>query len=330
MTPETPPELRQHAPAHEDPGEDPSLRTFLDELGSHPAADTRMGRARTRLLDSAERLTTWGPLGPVAEVGWRVYRRDQQIAGTVLAAAVAYRVFIWFLPLALVAVAGLGLLSSDANQVAADAGVSGYVAHSVAQASTATSLFARVTLIVSGSVVFLYESYALLRTLRAVSAFAWRIPVSPMRRPAQQTLMFLALSGALLVVLNLTPRLTVLLPLHLGFLLAIGALLIVPLYYVLLSHFVLPNRAPHWLAFVPGAILLYVTYGAVHLLASLVIVPWVAHKQATYGVLGVAAGLLFTIFIFARVLELGFSLNAVLCEQRVTIPAHRLRRRIWR
>jgi uncharacterized BrkB/YihY/UPF0761 family membrane protein len=284
-----------------------------------------MGRARTRLLDSAERLTTWGPLGPVAEVGWRVYRRDQQIAGSVLAAAVAYRIFIWLLPLALVAVAGLGLFTSDATHVAADAGVTGYMAQSVSQATNSTSLFARVAVIVSGSVVFLYESYALLRTLRAVSAFAWGIPVRAMRRPAQQILLFLGFSAALLLVLNLTPKITDLLPLPFGFLTALASLLIVPLYYVLISHFVLPNRAPNWSAFLPGAALVYVTYAVVHLLAALVIVPWVAHKQATYGVLGVAAGVLFTMFIFARVLELGFSLNAVLCEQGIAIPTDRAR-----
>jgi hypothetical protein len=41
--------------------------------------------------------------------------------------------------------------------------------------------------------------------------------------------------------------------------------------------------------------------------------------------LGVAAGVLFTMFIFARVIELGCSLNAVLCEQHVVIPTRRTR-----
>jgi uncharacterized BrkB/YihY/UPF0761 family membrane protein len=49
--------------------------------------------------------------------------------------------------------------------------------------------------------------------------------------------------------------------------------------------------------------------------ATLVVVPWVAHKQATYGVLGISAGMLFLMFVFGRIIEISFSLNAVLVEQ---------------
>ena len=49
---------------------------------------------------------------------------------------------------------------------------------------------------------------------------------------------------------------------------------------------------------------------------SLFLFPWLAGRQATYGVLGVAAGLLFSFFLFGRTAELAAALNAELSENR--------------
>ena len=305
---------------------DVSFRGYLDELSSRPVKNSRLDRARTKLLDSAERLTTWGPLGPIAETGWRVWRRDQEIAGSVLAAALAYRVFIWLLPLALVLVAGFGFTGrSFTAHALSDLGVTGYVSESVSNTAHSGSWFGRVVIIVSGTIVFLYESYVLLRTLRAISAFSWHMRVRPLRRPAQQVLFFLGISLVLVVGLALTNKIAGSLFFPLGLIVAIASLLIVPAYVVLVSMVLLPNRAAKWTAFVPGALLVYATYTLAHLLATLVVVPWVAHKQATYGVLGISAGMLFLMFIFGRVIELACSLNAVLEEQRRGTAAARER-----
>jgi uncharacterized BrkB/YihY/UPF0761 family membrane protein len=324
MTSEPPPALHDDAPPDDGAHDNPSLRGYLDELASRPIRDSRVDRARTRVLDTAERLTTWGPLGPIAESGWQVWRRDREIAGSVLAAALAYRIFIWLLPLALVLVAGLGFAgSSDASSAVNDLGVSGLVAQSVSSTAQSGNWFGRIALIISGTIVFLYESYVLLRTLRAISAFSWRIPVRPMRNPARQTLFFLGLSVVLLVVLALTNKIAGYLFFPLGLVIAVASLLVIPAYIVMVSMVLLPHRATSWTAFIPGAILVYATYALVHVLATLLVVPWVAHKQATYGVLGISAGLLFLMFVFGRVVELAFSMNAILEEQRRATRAPR-------
>ena len=155
-----------------------------------------------------------------------------------------------------------------------------------------------------------------MRTLRAISAFSWHMRVRPMRKPHTQVLLFLGLSLALVVGLALTNKIAAVLVFPLGLLLAIASLLIVPAYVVVISLVLLPSRAARWTAFIPGALLVYATYALVHLLATLLVVPWVAHKQATYGVLGISAGLLFMMFVFGRVIELACSLNAVMDEQR--------------
>ena len=147
--------------------------------------------------------------------------------------------------------------------------------------------------------------------------------VRPMRRPPRQVLFFLGLSVLLLVVLSLTNRIVGALSFPLGLIAAIASLVVVPAYVVIVSVVLLPNRATSWTAFIPGALLVYGTYAIVHLLATLVLVPWVAHKQATYGVLGISAGLLFLMFVFGRVIELACSLNAILEEQRQAAGARR-------
>lgn len=322
--PEPPPE-HNNDPA---PGlggrQDLTLRDYIDELGSRPSTDSRIDRARTRFVDTAERLTTWGPLGSWSEIGWQVWRRDQLIAGSVLAAALAYRIFIWLLPLALVIVAVLGLFGrAAALQGTTDLGLSSYVATSVAQGATAGSLIGRIILIISGSLVFLYESYVLLRTLRAISAFAWRTEVRPMRHAARQTSIFLGMSLALVVILSLTNKITGALSFPFGLVAAVAVLAAVPTYLVLVSGMLLPNRARTWREFLPGALLIYASYTAAHLVATLLVVPWVAHKQATYGVLGISAGMLFLMFVFGRIIELSFSLSAVMSEGRTANAAAR-------
>ena len=56
--------------------------------------------------------------------------------------------------------------------------------------------------------------------------------------------------------------------------------------------------------------------GAIGLFNSLVLFPWLAEREETYGVLGVAAGLLFGFFLVGRTMELAAALNATLAEER--------------
>src|SRR6185503_11222256 len=65
--------------------------------------------------------------------------RDTEVAGGIIAGALAYRFFIWALPFALVLVAGLGIASDAASRSPTDAaksfGLAGLVSNSVASAA---------------------------------------------------------------------------------------------------------------------------------------------------------------------------------------------------
>jgi len=89
-----------------------------------------------------------------------------------------------------------------------------------------------------------------------------------------------------------------------------------PLLWLALSWFLLPHRAQHWTELIPGALLLGLGVGAIGLFNTLVLFPWLVEREETYGVLGIAAGLLFGFFLIGRTMELAAALNATLAEDR--------------
>ena len=89
-----------------------------------------------------------------------------------------------------------------------------------------------------------------------------------------------------------------------------------PLLWLLLSWFLLPHGAERWPDLVPGALLVGVGVAAISLFNTLVLFPWLSEREETYGVLGVAAGLLFGFFLIGRTIELAAALNATLVEDR--------------
>lgn len=171
--------------AHEPDRDVPeSLAELLSELTNRPVGDRRLDRIRARSVAFAERKTSAGPMRSIAEIGWLAARRDASVGGTVLAGALAYRIFIWLLPLALVLVLGLGFVAGstkDAADLLRNAGITGFLSKSVSTASENTSGWALVTGLIVGLFVLLYQSYALLRAVRAVTSLAWRLPSAPLR-----------------------------------------------------------------------------------------------------------------------------------------------------
>jgi uncharacterized BrkB/YihY/UPF0761 family membrane protein len=282
-----------------------TLAALIGDLGGRPLPEGRLGRLQARAVALAERLTTWGPVGPLAEMGWRIFRRDQSIAGSVMASALAYRLFIWILPLALLLVAGLGpvadAIGGDPADYVEDAGLPSYVAESVGAATDGLTPLGLVAVLVSTSVVLLYETYVLLRALRAVSAFSWGVPVRSLRHPVPATLTLLGLLVGLLAVGALTGRIADAAGgLPFGWILAIVSLTAAPILFVLMFVMVLPH----------------VMVGAIHLFNALILYPWVGHKEATYGALGVAAGIMLSLFVTSRALVVATALNAVLQDDR--------------
>src|SRR5690242_13039941 len=73
------------------------------------------------------------------DAAFEMVDRDSEVGGGIIAGALAYRLFIWLLPLALVAVAGLGLAADSQSQspreAAGSLGVQSLVSSSIASAA---------------------------------------------------------------------------------------------------------------------------------------------------------------------------------------------------
>jgi uncharacterized BrkB/YihY/UPF0761 family membrane protein len=302
-----------------DTGTPQSLAELLSELTNRPIGERRVDRLRARVVAHAERKTSAGPLKPIAEITWLALRRDAAVGGTVLAGALAYRIFIWLLPLALVVVLGLGLLAGSAADAAAilrDAGLTGFLAKSVSTAAEETRGWALVTGLVVGLVVLVYQSYALLRAARAVTALAWRLPVRPPASPLRATLLFLTWMVAFTVTASSITALRANLDQPLELLTTVVSYVVLPAFWVVLSWSLLPHAADRWTSLVPGALVVGTAMTLISLFNALLLFPWLSRQEETYGVLGVAAGLLFSFFLVGRAIELAAALNAVLSERR--------------
>ncbi len=298
-----------------------SLVDQLAELSSRPVGDGRVDRTRAKAIALAHRATTWGPFEPVAEIGWRTLRRDASIGGSVLGAALAYRIFVWLLPFALALILTLALVAGqDQGNIAElvdNAGLTGFVAQSVAGAAEGTAGWAVVSALVVTLFVLVYQSSVLLRSIRAVTALAWGLRVSRVPAPTRSSFLFLAWLVAFVVVASSTAPIRHALPFPLDLVVNLVAYTAgLPLLWFLLSWFLLPHRAAHWHELVPGALVVGIGVGAIGLFNSLVLFPWLTEREETYGVLGVAAGLLFGFFLVGRTMELAAALNATLAEER--------------
>src|ERR1700728_1656580 len=124
------------------PASKESVRDRVHHLRER-AARTRAG-IEARRADSAS-----------IDTAFEAVERDAQSGGGVLAAAVAFRFFMFLVPYAFVMVTGFGLASSAAGQDPRDAaraaGIGGLLASAVASTST-MSLWNRIVALVIGGV----------------------------------------------------------------------------------------------------------------------------------------------------------------------------------
>lgn len=300
------------------PDNEPTFAETIRELANQDTGSGRLARRRKRVLEQAEGWTTVGPLAPAAEVVWGVHRRSLRVGGSALAALVAYRLFVWLLPFALVVVFLIDLFRDeplDPRRATDGFGVAGYVGASISQATAVTGGPGLVSGAVIGGLVLLYATYALLRALRVVHALIWQTRLTRVPRPLPATLFGLTMLVGILVGRGLLDGLADRLPGPLRVLFELGTYAVVPLLWLVLSHR-MPNRASRWADLVPGALLVMVGGAVIHALVVLVLFPYLEQKAATYGGLGLAAGLMLALYGIGWLVTASAALNAELVDRR--------------
>ena len=297
-------------PALGSPPEAPN-RTSREEreLGRREALEARARALRERAEAERRRHAS------VAAV-FELVDRDGEVGGGIIAGALAYRLFIWLLPFALVGVAGLGIGADTADetpeQAASSLGLGGLVTNSVAGAANSS---ARWYALGVGIPALLLATRSVLRTMIVAHRLVWADARAAAPRPtATATLKLLGL----LVGFFATAAVVSFLHARVGGLGVIGTIAAVAAYagLWLLVSLDLPHRETPWTALLPGVALFALGIEVLSVVTAYVIAPYAATKGGTYGALGIAAGLLLGLFLVGRLVVVSAELNATLWERR--------------
>jgi uncharacterized BrkB/YihY/UPF0761 family membrane protein len=276
---------------------------------------TRLGSWIERAQNVGKRVELLRGRHASVDLGMSVLERDSSIGGGLLAGALAYRFFVLLLPTALLLVSALGLYADAADKstssVAKDAGLHGLIASEVASSSSSRA----------GWIIFLLMLpavlYALAKLYRAVAvmhAIAWH----GSGRRVRTTPKGVALLGlALLVTVGAADlagwarRSN-----GAGGVAALAAYLAVVGASWLVVSMQLPHGEVPWHALLPGACLVALGLLVVNVFNVYVTARTVENQANTYGALGIAAALLFSLVLVGRVIVVSAELSASLADRR--------------
>jgi membrane protein len=248
-------------------------------------------------------------------VGFTVVERDSHVGGGLLAGALAYRLFVLLLPTALLLVSGLGLYAGASDkspgEVAEEAGLNGLIASEVASAASGR---ARGLVFVLMIPAVLYATATLYRSLAKVYALVWQGSARGVRttpRGVGTLLAAFAFQFAAVEMVGWIRRND-----QLG---GIGALAV---YLILMggAWLVVSTQLPHrnvgWTALIPGSVLFGLGLLFVNVFNVYVTTRLVEGRADTYGALGIATALLFSLVLVGRVMIVSAELNASLDDRR--------------
>src|SRR6516164_1545576 len=166
------------------------------------------GQARQRLASERARLqqelNTRRQRSGAVDAGFLVQELDARVGGGILAGALAFRIFLFMVPVVYVIFTVLGVVSRalghDPAQLAKDAGITGVLAGTVVKVAD-QSAWTLAALVVGAVVTMLITAGGLLKALYVVHWLIWRVPrVKPAGLAPMLVLIGLALAGSALGV----------------------------------------------------------------------------------------------------------------------------------
>ncbi|MGN6694673.1 MAG: YhjD/YihY/BrkB family envelope integrity protein [Aquihabitans sp.] len=308
------------APAAPDDGSAPAVDDALHAetatQGAAPAKGVAGLRHRaTSLTDQGKKLVdeTRSTVPPV-DIGFSAVERDSHIGGFLLAGAIAFRLFVFVLPMYLLALVIAGAIfaySPDTTKDVADsAGMSKYMASSIGDAAQ-TSHKSLWLLIPVTLYAMISAGRSVEKAIAAAHARAWGIPL-PKRKPHYVVLGVLGFALSILTATRIVSiiRHGALVPVSM----ALGAAIYFGLW--LLASIALPRRqGVSWVALVPGAILMGVGTQLLYLFNVLYLNHKIQSASAAYGALGVAASALLWLYLLGRLMVASPVLNATIWQR---------------
>jgi membrane protein len=295
------------------------------DTGADPAG--RVGRQLAKWRLRADRLAKEyeqsAQAHPILGIPVIFFGRYAARQGVLLASAVAFRLFLWLVPLALLAAGILAKVASDdggdIESAAKQAGVTGAASQQVVS-SLREGNRSWVVAVLTGAVLFLWATRTLMRNLTVVHAHAWDVPV-PRRKQKDVLLASLGFAIAWIVIFSFTAalhRYKGALPHSTGLLVGVlfeaGA--VGGLWYLLSLR--LPNRRHDWLDLVPGAVVFGLGMAVMAAVGRIYLPARIAHSSAIYGSLGVASVMLAWLLLIGQLIVTAALSNTMWSDYRAT------------
>jgi uncharacterized BrkB/YihY/UPF0761 family membrane protein len=266
----------------------------------------------------ASRATEWATglreRSVVADAAFVVYERDRACAGTVLGSAIAFRLFLFFVPCVVLGVGVLGLFSGYvAAESITDAGsISGALATNI-RAAHDQSKTASLISVATGLFLMASAGRSLSKSLVASSNLAWSangVVTAKVKAIAAITGVMLSLILVSFVIGKIRDEWGI------GFAsLSFGAGFVVYLFLFMLLMATLPRGTTDPGAILPGAALVAALVVGLQAVSQLYIPSRISGASDLYGGIGVTVVALGWLFIVGRTLSFSFSLNAALFDR---------------
>jgi uncharacterized BrkB/YihY/UPF0761 family membrane protein len=258
----------------------------------------------------------------VLDAAFQVGEHDREVAGGLLAGAIAFRLFLWLVPFAVVVVTVVGWIAQDLDLTQSDLarrfGIAGVVARYVGDAAVQSTGTLALVLVLS-LYALVIASRSSLRALRLAYLLAWGMPIVRFAGSTVTALCFAGGAIGLIVVAGVinTFRATHTGP---GLVLMFLLMLVVGAVWVFASW-----KLPHPTdvpvrALVPGAVVMAVGIEVLHIATVLYYANRITHSSELYGGLGAAVGLLAWLYLLGRLMIGSAVINASLWRRSHPVP----------
>ena len=250
---------------------------------------------------------------PALDVGLRLYERDRESAGTVVSSAIAFRLFLFFIPLLLFVVGLAGFVSNVVTPPdAGDAGVSGGLARQINDALSQPQSTRWIAVLV-GLVGMVTYGRTLTKTLVAASCLAWRLPVRRGASPKITGALVGLIAGGTLMAVVVT-RIRHDFGLAFAGMSFLAAVTVYTLGWLLVSV-LLPRATTDPGAGLPGAVVVGLTVVGMQAVSQLYLPSKFSRASQLYGAIGTTIVVLGWFFILGRAIVFAMTVDAVIFER---------------
>ena len=295
----------------QDEGE-PNARA--DDGEQAPRRPSVIARTRDRVTRTWASVLAARPRIPALDAAFDVGERDRDVAGGLLAGAVAFRLFLWLVPFALVAVTIAGWVAADTDlstdDLARRFGIVGVAAQYVNDASK-ESTSALVVILVIALYALLLASRSAVRAIRLAHLLAWRMRIVRFHGSTVAALWFAGGAAGLAAAAGVINTVRARNP-------GPGVLLWLVLMVIYGVVWLAASRAlPHpsdvpMRALVPGAVVFALGTEVLHVLTVVWYANRLEHRSELYGGLGAAVVLLAWLYLLGRLAITSAVVNASL------------------